>query len=371
MSQDPQCLTGNVLTGDPVEFPHADISHTDNQSAPLVYIVVLNWNGKEDTLECLQSISLIYYPALQVVVVDNGSDDDSTIAIRENFPTVTILETGENLGYAGGNNVGIQYALENSADYVLVLNNDTVVDPQMVRAFVDAALSLPEGGIFCGKIYFYSEPTRLYYAGATFSKEKMDFIVPAMGKVDNSDGDFNTVKETDIAVGCALFATREILEKVGVFDERFFLVHEESDLCYRATRAGYKVFFIPQAKLWHKGSVSFDGSDSPLMHYFWARNRLLWAEHHLSPLNRLRLYGRILPELMTAILPKRVTTQSTPIQFNRQALWALATWSRSLKRRLRAPAFKAELYGLRDYFLRRFGNCPPKVRTLRQPKRPT
>jgi GT2 family glycosyltransferase len=371
MSQNPRCRLGNDLTCGFVEFPHADISHTDNQSASLVYIVVLNWNGKEDTLECLQSISFIYFPGLQVVVVDNGSDDGSTIAIRENFPTVTILETGENLGYAGGNNVGIQYALENDADYVLVLNNDTVVDPQVVRAFVDAALSLPEGGIFCGKIYFYSDPTRLYSTGATFSKEKMDFVVPAMGKFDNSDGDFDTVKETDIAVGCALFATREVLEKVGVFDERFFLVHEESDLCYRAMRAGYKVFFIPQAKLWHKGSVSFDGSDSPLMHYFWARNRLLWAEHHLSLLNRFRLYGRVLSELITAILPKRVTTRSTPISFDKQALWALATWSKTLKRSLRAPVFKAELYGLCDYFFRKFGDCPPKVRALRQSKKKT
>ena len=133
---------------------------------PRVAVIVLNWNGREDTLECLRSIRSIAYSNFGVIVVDNGSTDGSVAAIRASQPSVEVIDTGENLGFAGGNNVGIRRALELGADYVLLLNNDTVVDPGLLRAFVAAAALHPEAGAFGAKIYFHSEPTRIWYAGA-------------------------------------------------------------------------------------------------------------------------------------------------------------------------------------------------------------
>ncbi len=342
--------------------PPLDVSITP--AASHVAVVILNWNGKDDTLDCLKSISLLEFTNYTVIVVDNGSVDDSVRCFYEHYSNIIILKTGENLGYAGGNNVGIRYALKHGADYVLVLNNDTVVDPKILHAYVGAALALPKGGIFCGKIYFYSEPTLLYYAGATFSKKKLDFVVPAMGKPDADSSEYNTIHETDIAVGCSLFATREVLEKVGVFDERYFLVHEESDLCYSATQSGYKIYFVPQAKLWHKASVSFGGSDSPLMHYFWARNRLLWAENHLTMYQRLRLYAHIPGEIFSIIVPGFNIPRSVLLGLDRKTWWALTTWAKDLRRKLRSTTLKAELIGIKDYIFRRFGDCPDRVRKL-------
>ena len=121
-----------------------------------VAIIILNWNGKKDTLECLESVRKIDYQNFEVIVVDNGSSDDSLKAIQSKYPEICILETGENLGYAGGNNFGMRHALQNGADYILILNNDIIVDSQLINSFIDASALIPKGGIFGAKIYYYS-----------------------------------------------------------------------------------------------------------------------------------------------------------------------------------------------------------------------
>ena len=137
------------------------MTHKNTYKAqPKVTVIILNWNGKEDTLECLASVKKIDYSNFEIVLVDNGSVDDSVEAVSEHYPDVTLLQTGDNLGYAGGNNVGIRYALDNKAEYVLLLNNDTVVDVQLINAFIVASKAIVNRAIMGGKYIIMHNPIR-------------------------------------------------------------------------------------------------------------------------------------------------------------------------------------------------------------------
>jgi GT2 family glycosyltransferase len=258
---------------------------------PKIYIIVLNWNGRDDTLVCLDSLRKIDYPNFDVLIVDNGSSDDSVQAIKKTFPEVAVLETGANLGFAGGNNIGMRYALESGAAYLFLLNNDTVVDPQVLNSFIDALTYLGKEAILGSKIYYYFEQNRIWYAGTKW--ENNGFKHLGMGETDDGQK-FNRLTETAYACGCALFVSRTILEKIGFFDEKFFAYFEETDFCYRAKAAGFRSFFVPAAVVWHKVSSSSGGEKSPLFYYYMNRNVMLWAERHLPLYDKLKLYRRIL-----------------------------------------------------------------------------
>jgi GT2 family glycosyltransferase len=321
-----------------------------------VAIIVLNWNGKEDTLECLESILKIDYPNFEIIVVDNGSSDDSVKAIKNRFPEICILETGENLGYAGGNNFGIRYALQNGSDYILILNNDIIVDPQLVNSFIDASAHLPKGGIFGAKIYYFSAPNRIWCAGTKWSNKISAFNHLGFGCIDDGT-DFNSLVETDYACGCVLFIRADVLNKIGLFDEDFYLTFEETDLCYRAKREGFNCYFVPNARVWHKVSASFGGAESALIKYFRTRNKLLWAERHLPLSQLLLLYKRTFYALLTYILPPR-------FRFNRRIINSITKYKKLFINKYNDPARKAKLRGVCDYFWRRFGNCPELIRSL-------
>lgn len=328
-----------------------------------VAVVVLNWNGKADTLECLKSIQQIDYPFFEVVVVDNGSQDGSIEAIRESFPDVMLLATGKNLGYAGGNNVGIRYALDHSADYVLLLNNDTVVDSNLLTAFYQASMDVPDAGVFGAKIYFYTRPTRLWYAGALWRKDIMRFEHVGFDKEDGPQ--FSDLVETDYVTGCALFARAEVFRNIGLLDEDYFLTYEETDWCYRARAAGFRNMYVPSAMLWHKISVSFGGAESPLTNYFMTRNHLLWGSRHLGLRERFSLHYGYWHLIRDAILPS-FSVSVAEQTFLTRLLWSFSSWVKDTRRNIANPRNKAVLLGLRDYYLRRFGDCPPAVRSLKR-----
>lgn len=328
---------------------------------PRITVVILNWNGKTDTLECLKSIKAICYPNFETVVVDNGSEDDSVFVIRNSYPDITVLETGINLGYAGGNNVGMRWALERGATYVLLLNNDTVVDPDILNSFVQAAKELKDGGLFGAKIFYYDEPNTLWNAGADW--------VPALGQhrtrgsrqVDGAE--FNDIVESAYANGCALFASADVLREVGLLDESFFLIYEETDLSYRARKSGYKIYFVPNAKVWHKVSVSIGGYDSPIARYFNSRNQLLWAGRHLKLRDRLCVYRHVFSRLRMSFIPP-FYLGNMEFSFLRRFRWGLNSWIRQFQRNILAPGNRADLMGVRDYLFSRFGDCPTTVRHL-------
>jgi GT2 family glycosyltransferase len=331
---------------------------------PKVAVIVLNWNGKDDTLECLASIGKIDYSNLDVILVDNGSFDGSVAAIHRKYPEVAIVETGSNLGFAGGNNMGIRYALRHGAEYILVLNNDTIVDSQLIKSFLASSTVDLKAGIFGAKIYYYYEPNKIWHAGGQWVSKSSNCIHVGMGRIDN-EKDFNSIVETDYICGCALFIRAEVFSKIGLFDEMFFLMFEETDLCYRARRAGFKCLFVPKAKIWHKISVSFGGEESGTYCYFMMRNKLLWAEKNLPIGGRLVLYRHALGELFRCVTPPRMSWNSNGkgLSYETVSQW-LIKYKETLVKKYRKPANKAKLLGARDYVLRRFGNCPNSVRSL-------
>jgi GT2 family glycosyltransferase len=341
-----------------------DTETLSEATTPLVAIVVLNWNGVDDTIVCLNSLAALTYPNFSAVVVDNGSTDDSLPRLRRYtacYP-LTLIETGRNLGFAGGNNVGIKRALKDGADYVLLLNNDTEVDPGMLDAFVAAADRFPDAGVFSGKIYFHSEPNRIWYAGAQWNPKNARFDLVGEGLLDDG-ATYSTTCETGYACGCAFFLPAGRLREIGLLDEDFFLYFEETDWCYRAREAGHPSIFVPDAKLWHKVSVSFGGEGSPLALYFITRNRLLWAKRHANLNQRLRVHAGVLGSLFRRfVFPLAGTRLDGP--FTPKAWW----WS--VRSAYRDPRNVAFILGVRDYWLRRFGDCPDVVRQLAKKGRP-
>ena len=167
--------------------------------------------------------------------LDNGSTDGSVPAIRDGFPMVTVLENGENLGYTGGNNVGLRYALAQGADYVLLLNNDTVLAPDFLRLLVEAAESDANVGIAGPTIYYYDRPALIWSAGGAIDERRGQTRMIGLDAPD--EGQFGTLpREVDFVTGCALLVKRPTMERVGLLDERFFTYYEEGEWCVRARR---------------------------------------------------------------------------------------------------------------------------------------
>lgn len=241
---------------------------------PLVFIVVLTWNQKELTDECLRSLSNVSYRNRRTVVVDNGSSDGSVEFLRQRHPEATFLSTGTNLGFSGGNNVGIDYALRNGAAYVFLLNNDTEVDPGFLSAAVDVAEHSRDIGI-AGSTAFYANPADIvWFAGARANWLNGDMNDPRIGK-RLPDIEKLPVEDVDEVAGAAMLVRREVIEQVGMLDPSFFIYYEETDWCQRAKRGGWRVVWVPASRIWHKVSMTF-GEQSPAMVYLMTRNRWLF-----------------------------------------------------------------------------------------------
>ncbi len=269
-----------------------------------VYIIVLNWNNPADTLGCMRSLEEIKIKDtdLFVVVVDNGSKDNSALLFKEyktdkfNFK---IIENGKNLGFAGGNNVGLRYAVDNGANYILVLNNDTIVDKYLIKGFLETSKKYKDVGIFSPKIYFakgfefqkrYKKDELgrvLWSAGGKIDWNNVYATNNGVDEVDN--GQFDNVRETDFATGAAMFVRSEVFKKYGYLDERYFMYFEDVDLCERYKRGGSKVMYTPKSVLWHKVAQS-SGIGSNLNDYFITRNRLLFGMGYASFRTKLALF---------------------------------------------------------------------------------
>ena len=252
-----------------------------------VYIIVLNWNGKEDTLECLESLEKINYSNYKIVVVDNGSEDDSVSETKKQFPKVKIIENKKNLGFAGGNNVGIKYAINSGARYVLLINNDTTVEENFLSELVEVGESDEKVGVLGSKIYFHSEPDRIWFAGGKVSWLKNKGTHIGLDQIDN--GQYDKIKETDYLTGCCLLIKREVIEKIGVLEEDYFLYYEDTDFSLRAKNADYKIVYVPKSKIYHKISRSTKPGSSDYIYYH-TRNGLVMARRTGSLSNKIILY---------------------------------------------------------------------------------
>lgn len=246
-----------------------------------VIILVLNWNGMVDTLACLASLAHLDYHDYEVVVVDNGSTDGPVTAVQEYFPEVVIIENEENMGFAGGNNAGLRYALERDADYTLLLNNDTELAPDFLRRLVNAAETDPAVGIAGPTIYYHEQPDVIWSAGGAIDWRRGETRMIGLNEQDI--GQFGLEpRAVDFVTGCALLAKRAVIEQVGLLDERFFAYYEEAEWCVRAQRAGFQIRHVPQARVWHK--IPLDARDSsPSVHYYMVRNQLLFLKATGAP----------------------------------------------------------------------------------------
>lgn len=250
------------------------------KSSPYVITIILNTNRRDDTLACLDSLQKNSYANAKTIVLDNTSTDGSVEAIRRHFPQVEILPLTDNLGYAGNNNVGIEAALAQGADWVLVLNEDTILAADCIEQMVQIGESAPEIGIVGPLVYHYDEPTIIQSAGGS-----MDANLNAWhtGENEADEGQFAQPRDVDWISGCAIMVRSDVINAVGMLDERFFYYWEETEWCLRTKRAGWRIVHTPQAKLWHKG-VKRDYRPPANVSYYNTRNRLLMIKKHKASL---------------------------------------------------------------------------------------
>ncbi len=257
-------------------------------SHPLVYLIVLNWNGRADTEECLRSLLGLTYPNYRVLVVDNGSTDGSVDHLRRLFPGAQFIENEANLGFAAGNNRGIEQAMNNRADYVFILNNDTVVLPDVLDKLIGTAESDPKIGAVGPKICYYSNPDRIWCLGGRIS-----FFLGCTWHVAGRRRDrpkYQGVRDVDYLTGCALLLKRGVMEEVGCFDRIFGPGYfEDTDLCMRIGRKGYRLVCVEQARILHKISRSSSGAATSLKTYLKIRNGAIFFRRYARPVHWLTL----------------------------------------------------------------------------------
>lgn len=262
---------------------------------PRVSIIILNLNSYDVTRDCLLSLRKVDYKNFEVVLVDNGSADSSADKLAEEFREIRIIRNDRNLGFPGGNNVGIQDALGRGPDYVLLLNNDTIVAPDFLRELVQVAESDSRIGMVNPKIYFCEPADRIWHAGGV---HKPWWSFPrTIGVHEQDDGKYNQTREVSFVTGCALLVKSEVVRQVGLLDELFFLGFEDLDWFMRAKDAGFISIYAPSSMIWHKGSHDTKKMGRPVKDYYATRNSILFARKHMAnrywPLYALSL-GRFL-----------------------------------------------------------------------------
>ncbi len=311
------------------------------RASPSVAVVVVNWNQVELTCQCLDSLSRQSYDNAAIVLVDNGSSDGSADTIAERYPHVRLIRSAVNVGYSAGNNLGIDLALQDRAEYILLLNNDTEVDPDMLRRLVDVLESRASIGIAGPTMYYASPSTRIWSA-----ENHIDWRagairrsgVPPCAESDPPIDD--CVVEVDVVDTCAALVRCSVFETVGPMCVDYFLNYDDLDLSTRAKRAGFGVAYVPRAVMWHKVSASM-GIASPATTYYMTRNGLLFFWRHARGLDRWIA--------TSAILARTVRT--------------IGAWT--LRRRYRHPDFRrrrdANVMAIRDFLRGRFGRMPDDV----------
>jgi GT2 family glycosyltransferase len=244
-----------------------------------LYVIVLNWNLPKDTIECIQSIQASETTDLHIILVDNGSTDASVDLFREQFGnTITILANPVNIGFAAGMNIGIKHALIQGAQAVLLLNNDTTIDRTMIGQLISIADNHPRAGLVGPFIYFSDQRDRIWRVGDRDSRW-LPFPIRLSNRLLKSSG--SAEFRLDYITACAMFIRREVLELIGLLDERYFMYYEDADFCQRARRVGYEIWCAPKARMWHKVSRS-SHKQKPIMRYrqSWGRVEFYHSYKH-------------------------------------------------------------------------------------------
>ena len=283
-------------------------------SPPRVSAVILNSSRCADTLDCLESLERLEYPACSAIVLDNASHDDSVPAIKSRFPKVRIIPLMQNRGYAGNNNIGIEAALAAGADWVLVLNEDTVLAPDCLTRLVAAGKADGHIGFVGPMVYHYDEPQVIQSAGGRLDRL---WVSSHFGQNETDHGQYNQVREVDWVTGCSLLARSRMIRHIGLLDERFFYYWEETEWCLRARRNGWRIVHVPQAKVWHKG-VQRLYRPGPSVAYYNTRNRFLLLAKYHAP---LAAWGCAWIQTLRTLLSLRLRPKNRALSQQRNAVW--------------------------------------------------
>jgi GT2 family glycosyltransferase len=283
-------------------------------SLPLVVTVILNTNRREDTLACLDSLQASSYPQNKIIVLDNNSSDGSVEAIQDQFPQVQIISLEENLGYAGNNNVGVEFAVNQGADWVFVLNEDTILDPECISRLVEVGESDPNIGIVGPMVYHHDEPDVIQSAGGMLGPY---WESVHLAKNEKDTGQFVGPHLVEWISGCAIMVKRAAIDQVGMIDQRFFYYWEETEWCLRIGKAGWRIVHVPGAKIWHKG-VQRDYHPKPSVTYYSTRNRLLMLAKHHAP---LRVWIYALFNVLRTLTSWTIKPKWRSMREHRDAMW--------------------------------------------------
>lgn len=276
---------------------------------PLVSIVTVNYGHSEVTCEMLATLFRCTYPSLEVIVVDNCAPGDNPKIIKEQYPQITLIEAGENLGFAGANNLGIE---RSKGEYILLINNDTEVTEGFLEPLVDKMRSDPNIGAVSPKIRYFYNPDTIQYAGLT-PINSYTVRSRSIGFAEKDTGQYETDTITAYAHGAAMMISREAIRKIGLMSTAFFLYYEELDWGFRLRRSGFKIYYVHNSLIFHKESVS-TGKMSPLKTYYLNRSRLLYM--------RRNVYG--FRYLISILFQSLIAIPKNAIQFMLQGRFDLA-----------------------------------------------
>jgi len=242
-----------------------------------VGVVMLTWNQREMTIEGLRALSRLDEPHPRIILVDNGSRDGTVETVRDMFPEIEILALPENLGFCAANNRGTEILLKDpSIEYIIYFNNDIDLKPDCLNILTRFMDMSPKVGA-CGPMIYYFDPSDLIWAAGGRTYPDLMWFPPILR--NKKDSGHKIPRLVDYIHGCALMVRRRVIEEVGMFDERFFIYHDEVDWCLRMKKNGYEVWLVPTAHLYHKVTQAV-GQHSPMMIYYTARNKILfWMKH--------------------------------------------------------------------------------------------
>lgn len=260
------------------------------KNQPLVYIILLNFNGYKDTIECVNSLEKVEYGNFEVIIVDNCSTDDSEKILRDQLPGYKVIQTHNNLGFAGGNNIGIKYALDSGAEYICLLNNDTIVEKDFLNHLVETAESDNNIGITSGIINYFENKNETWFSGGYISNIKGKGI----HKI-NKPQELQT--EATFITGCLQLISRKVFKDVGLLPEDYFLYYEDLDFCQSVLNAGYKLVVNSNSYIYHKAGGTAPYT-SPLSIYYSNRNRYIFIKKYFGGFNLIFLKISYLLEVM-------------------------------------------------------------------------
>ena len=300
---------------------------SDSTSLPLVSIISINYNYPDVTAEMLQSLREATYPNIEIIIVDNASTKGDASVLKEQFPEIVFISSDENLGFAGGNNLGIQKA---KGKYIMLLNNDTEVEPGFLEPLVEILEKDPTIGAVSPKIHFYHTPNTFQYAGYT-PLSQYTVRNGGIGYRELDKGQYDEDRETAFAHGAAMMVPMKVIKKVGMMTELYFLYYEELDWGQRIKDAGYKIYYAHQSKIFHKESIA-TGKASPLKIHYLNRSRIIFMRRNIHGIT----YLVSLLYLMCISIPKNILT------FTIRREWKLlSAYFKAIRWHLKHPGAKS------------------------------